>query len=115
MRIQTTHDLPSFTGLLQEPLRRFLDPVEPAIERLSDLVADLERDGKGVPILLRQYLKTGGKLLAFNIDRGFSGVLDALIMVDLRSAPAAILERYFGKAGAGAFQQWHREHGRASQ
>ena len=78
------------------------------IERLSGLVADLERDGKGVPILLRQYLKTGGKLLAFNVDRGFSHVLDALIMVDLRSAPTAILERYFGKPQAAAFVQWHR-------
>jgi putative hemolysin len=79
------------------------------IERLSGLVADLERDGKGVPILLRQYLKTGGKLLACNVDRGFSDVLDALIMVDLRSAPAAILERYFGKREAAAFIQWHRK------
>jgi len=50
-----------------------------------------------MPILLRQYLKTGGKLLAFNVDRGFSHVLDALIMVDLRSAPTPVLERYFGK------------------
>lgn len=82
--------------------------VPASIEQLSGLVADLERDGKGVPILLRQYLKTGGKLLAFNVDRRFSHVLDALIMVDLRSAPTAILERYFGKAGAAAFQQWHR-------
>ena len=86
-----------------------------SIEQLSDLVADLERDGKGVPILLRQYLKTGGKLLAFNVDRGFSYVLDALIMVDLRSAPAAILERYFGKPEAAAFIAWHRRHPRASR
>ncbi len=82
------------------------------IEQLSGLVADLERDGKGVPILLRQYLKTGGKLLAFNVDHGFSCVLDALIMVDLRSAPAAILERYFGKSQAAAFVQWHLRRGR---
>ncbi|MGO9011572.1 MAG: lysophospholipid acyltransferase family protein [Bryobacteraceae bacterium] len=82
------------------------------IEQLSGLVADLERDGKGVPILLRQYLKTGGKLLAFNVDRGFSHVLDALIMVDLRSAPAAMLERYFGKAEAAAFLHWHQQRSR---
>jgi hypothetical protein len=89
--------------------------VPASIEQLSGLVADLERDGKGVPILLRQYLKTGGKLLAFNVDRGFSHVLDALIMVDLRSAPAAILERYFGKPEAAAFIEWHRDHPRASR
>jgi putative hemolysin len=79
------------------------------LEKLSGLVADLERDGKGVPILLRQYLKTGGKLLAFNVDRSFSRVLDALIMVDLRSAPTPVLERYFGRREAAAFVEWHRE------
>jgi hypothetical protein len=30
-------------------------------------------------------------------------------MVDLRSAPPDILERYFGKPEAAAFVQWHRE------
>jgi putative hemolysin len=83
--------------------------VPASLEQLSGLVADLERDGKGVPILLRQYLKTGGKLLAFNVDRGFCHVLDALIMVDLRSAPTAALERYFGKQEAAAFMQWHHQ------
>jgi hypothetical protein len=87
--------------------------VPASIEQFSGLVAELERDGKGVPILLRQYLKTGGKLLAFNVDRSFSHVLDALIMVDLRSAPTAVLDRYFGKAEAAAFMQWHRERGRS--
>jgi hypothetical protein len=58
------------------------------VEQFAGLVADPERDGKGVPILLRQYLKTGGKLLGCNVDRGFSDVLEALVMVDLRSAPA---------------------------
>jgi len=82
------------------------------LEQLSGLVADLERDGKGVPILLRQYLRTGGKLLAFNVDRGFSHVLDALIMVDLRTAPAAILERYFGKQEAARFIEWHQQRAR---
>ena len=77
------------------------------VEQLAGLVADLERDGKGVPILLRQYLKTGGKLLACNVDRGFSDVLDALIMVDLREAPTPVLERYFGKSAAAQFRAWH--------
>jgi hypothetical protein len=82
------------------------------LEKLSNLVADLERDGKGVPVLLRQYCKTGGKLLAFNVDHGFSHVLDALIMVDLRSAPGSILDRYFGKPAAAEFLRWHRERAR---
>ncbi|MGA3096069.1 MAG: GNAT family N-acyltransferase [Bryobacteraceae bacterium] len=77
------------------------------IEDLSDLVAGLERDGKGVPILIKQYLKTGGRLLGFNVDRRFLNALDALILVDLRDLPLALLERYLGKAGAAAFSAWH--------
>ena len=39
------------------------------VEELSDAVADLEPDGKGVPVLLRQYLNCGGEMLAFNVDQ----------------------------------------------
>jgi hypothetical protein len=78
------------------------------MEDLSKLIAELESDGKGVPILVKQYLKTGGRLLACNVDRNFSDALDALIVVDLRSAPAPLVERYLGKAGASAFAAWHR-------
>ena len=74
-----------------------------SIDQLSGLIAGLESDGKGVPILLKQYLKAGGRVLGFNVDRGFSHALDALVMVDLRVAPASLTERYLGRAGAEAF------------
>jgi putative hemolysin len=96
-----------------EKLFRRTGTLRTAPAELSDLdalIADLERDGKGVPILLRQYLKTGGRLLSFNVDRNFSNALDALIMVDLRTAPAPLLDRYLGKARAAAFREWHAAH-----
>ena len=43
----------------------------PDVEDLSAPIADLEPDGKGVPILVRQYVKLGGKLLAFSLDPQF--------------------------------------------
>jgi putative hemolysin len=73
------------------------------IEGLSKLITEVENDRKGVPILVKQYLKAGGKLLGFNVDRRFSGALDALIMVDLRVAPRPLLERFLGKTGAVQF------------
>src|SRR5882724_9801290 len=42
------------------------------IEDLSDVVSDIEPGRAGVPVLLRQYLKLGGKLLGFNVDPSFS-------------------------------------------
>ena len=81
--------------------------VPESLDDLSALIADLECDGKGVPILMRQYLKTGGRLLCFNVDRHFSNALDALIMVDLRTAPVPLLDRYMGKTRAAEFRAWH--------
>jgi len=82
-------------------------PVPDDVDDLSKLIADLESDGKGVPILVKQYLKTGGRLLACNVDRHFADALDALIVVDMRSAPANLLEKYLGKPGYQAFATWH--------
>src|SRR5262249_19537883 len=77
------------------------------IDDLSLSIADLEHDEKGVPVLLRHYLKAGGKLLAFNLDPRFSDVLDALILADLRSAPFHLLERCMGREGAYHFLNSH--------
>jgi hypothetical protein len=70
-------------------------------------IADVEADGKGVPILIRQYAKLGGRLLSFNVDREFSDVLDGLVVVDLRQSDPAALERYMGKEGICRFQRYH--------
>ena len=81
------------------------------IEDISLSVADIEPDGKGIPVLVRQYLRAGGKVLAFNVDPQFSDALDALLLADLRSAPSAILERCLGKADAKAFVEALRAKG----
>ena len=68
---------------------------------------DVEADGKGLPILLRQYAKIGGKLLGFNVDRKFSNVLDGLVVVDLRQTDPAVLDRYMGREAAQSFRKIH--------
>lgn len=77
------------------------------IDQLSDLVADLEPDQKGVPVLLRQYLNLGGRVLAFSVDPEFSSVLDGLIVVDLAHTAPRLLQRYLGGDGAAAFASHH--------
>lgn len=77
------------------------------LDEVDTLIADIESDCKGIPILLRQYLKLGGRLLAFNVDPDFSDVLDGLILVDLRRTDRKVLERYMGREGAGEFLRHH--------
>jgi len=79
------------------------------IEELSSMIADIEIDQKGIPVLLRHYLNLGGKLLAFNIDPDFGDVLDGLILVDLMQTDDKTLGRYMGKAGMAEFRAYHQE------
>ncbi|MES1260397.1 MAG: lysophospholipid acyltransferase family protein [Acidobacteriota bacterium] len=79
----------------------------PDVEDLSAPIADLEPDGKGIPILVRQYVKLGGRLLAFSVDPQFGNTLDGFVRVDLRQTAPEILSRYMGKDGARDFLSWH--------
>ena len=81
---------------------------ELGLEDLSDCVADLEPSRTGVPVLLRQYLKLGGKLLGFNLDPEFSDALDGLVVVDLTKTEPKLLERYLGKAEAQRFLDYQK-------
>jgi len=78
------------------------------LDDVSSFIAEIEADHKGVPILLKQYLRLGGRLLGFNVDPEFSYVLDVLIMVDLRHTDPKILGRYMGRDGAARFFASHQ-------
>ncbi len=78
------------------------------IEALSGLISQIEGGEKGAPILLRQYLKLGGRVLGFNVDRQFSDALDGLVMVDLCQTESKMLARYMGPEAAQRYLEYHR-------
>jgi putative hemolysin len=77
------------------------------VEELSELISEIETDRKRVPILLKHYLKLGGKIVGFNVDSHFSHVLDGLIVVDLTQTERRILDRFFEAEGARRFLAFH--------
>ena len=77
------------------------------LDHLGDPIADIEDDGKGIPILLKHYSKLGGRMLGFNVDRDFSNVLDGLVLVDLRKSDRSLLARYMGELQLQAFCSYH--------
>ncbi len=83
-------------------------------EALAALLAEIEPDDKGMPVLIRQYLKLGGRMLGFNLDADFGNVVDGLIRVDLRNTDPRILRKYMGAAAAEAFLAYHAEACRAT-
>jgi putative hemolysin len=91
-------------------LRSLVGTLQPDdLDTLSALLAGLEPDGKGAPVLLRQYLKLGGRVLGFNIDPDFGNTLDCLVLVDLRRTEPRVLEKYMS---AEAWEQFCRAHPR---
>lgn len=90
------HTPPTQMNLRSED-ERLLPSALPDIRLLSGLVTELEGDGKTLPILLKQYLRLGGKMISFNLDHDFGDTLDCLVVVDLQHAPDRVVHRYRGK------------------
>lgn len=99
-----THSLAALSG----DLARLAD-----LDDVSQLLEEIEPDGKGAAVMLRQYLKLGGRLACFNVDEDFSGVVGGLIVVDLLRTEPKVLQKYMGREQAAAFIRYIREHPRS--
>lgn len=65
---------------------------------INQALTEFENAPHGIPILIRQYLKLGGKIVAFNVDPDFGTAIDGLIVVDLLKASPRDISRYMGKS-----------------
>ena len=74
---------------------------------IADLLNTVEQDDKGVPVILRQYLKLGGQILGFNIDPDFNNSVDCLLWVDLMRTEVPLLRKYMSREGADNFREYH--------
>ena len=70
------------------------------INLASDIITQLEQGERGIPVLIKQYIKLGGRFLEFNVDKEFNDALDGLIVVDLRETEKELLEYFMGKDNA---------------
>ena len=116
--LQVNHLSADFSGsvLPRNPLRFASQPALgtegdpepiPDLDALSARVLELESGRRDVPILLKQYLKLGGRLLGVNRDPQFGNAIDGLIVVDLLGAPRRVVERYLGVEGLQTLQAYH--------
>ena len=75
---------------------------------VSALISEIETDQKGIPVLLRHYLKMNGQLLSFNVDNDFGYCVDGLIIVDLTKAERRLLRSYMGPERCEKFMEFHQ-------
>ena len=73
---------------------------------LNCLIKGVEK-GRSLPVLFKHYLKLGGTVSAFHVDNSF-GSLDAFLMIDLKTAPEKMLQRYMGKENVAQFFRRHQ-------
>lgn len=84
------------------PSSVFSDPTD-----MDRVVQDIE-DGMGIPVLLRHYLKVGGKFAGFNVDPDFGNCLDGLIVVDLLETSERSLAKFMGRENSRKYLEYHR-------
>jgi putative hemolysin len=110
--LQTHHGDDDYAGQVKakNPPRERLDPGERTAlslvrdaDDVSALVSEIEEDNKGMPVLLRHYLKLNARILSFNVDPAFGHCTDGLIVVDLRTADVKMLRRFMGAEGHAFF------------
>ena len=82
---------------LQSEDARLIPTALSDLRLLSSMITDIEPDNKSIPVLLRQYLRLGGKMISFGVDNDFGATLDCLVIVDMHHAPQRIRDRYCGK------------------
>ncbi|NLS12350.1 lysophospholipid acyltransferase family protein [Vibrio sp. SM6] len=101
--VKPTHPLPAPPGEWHTHMLAALADTQ----LLAKVIARIDK-GKGIPVLLRQYLGLNGKLVCFNVDPAFNHALDGLIVVDLRNVPTKTLGRYMGSEEAYVYLTHHR-------
>lgn len=77
-------------------------------DEVSAMIQDIEKDHKSIPVLIKQYIKLGGRILAFNVDPDFSDVVDGLILVDLRKTDPRTRAHYMGPEADRIFREYHK-------
>ena len=78
-----------------------------SVDALDAALMGLEMNGKGMPVLLRQYLKLGARVIAFNVDAAFGHSIDVLVAVDLLGTDPKVLTKYMGHANAERYRSLH--------
>jgi len=62
------------------------------LNKLDNLVGELDQINSGIPVLLKKYLKLNARIAGFNVDPKFNNCLDGLIVLDIFNVPVNIIE-----------------------
>jgi len=84
----------AFSGQLHPEVTQFIEKNTVELEGLSAIISAIEKDGKDIPVLLKQYHKLGANFHCMAIDTNFNQTPGLLLSVHLPSAPPKLLKLY---------------------
>lgn len=90
-------------------MREFISADLQNVDDCSALISSVETDGKGIPTLLKHYLRLNATMLSFNVDKDFSSVVDGLIMVDFTETDPRLLAKYMGEENCRSYLERHKK------
>ncbi len=94
-------------NLLKQFTQKWKNNQYKSLEEIDERVEELETELKGIPVLLKQYLRLGGRILAFSEDKSFNNVMDGLILVDLTKGDSKVFGKYMGKEEYQEYLKFH--------
>jgi len=85
-----------FQGLLHPEIKDLMNDEALTLKQLSALVMGIEKDGKDIPVLLKQYYKLGAIFHCTGIDINFNHTPGLLLSVNFPKAPDKLLKLFMG-------------------
>ncbi len=82
------------------------------INKLDQLIGDVDELNTGLPVLLKKYIKLNAKIVGFNVDPKFNNCLDGLILLDVYDVPKNVVESLSKEVNDGSILKrfyWSRE------
>jgi len=82
------------------------------INKLDQIIGDVDELNTGLPVLLKKYIKLNAKIIGFNVDPKFNNCLDGLILLDVYDVPKNVIESLSKEVNDGSILNrfyWNRE------
>jgi hypothetical protein len=82
------------------------------INKLDQIIGDVDQLNTGLPVLLKKYIKLNAKIVGFNVDPMFNNCLDGLILLDVYDVPKTVIESLSKEVNDGSILKrfyWNRE------
>ena len=82
------------------------------INKLDQIIGDVDEMNTGLPVLLKKYIKLNARIISFNVDPKFNNCLDGLILLDVYDVPKNVVESLSKEVNDGSILNrfyWNRE------